>query len=105
MAINIGNGLGNQTSIGKNDRLQKSSESTENKTGQTVSSKETLAEDTVQLSGAAQILKDQEAKISSLPEVNMEKVERIKEQIASGEYKIDTQKLASSMQSIDALFS
>ncbi|WP_191600993.1 flagellar biosynthesis anti-sigma factor FlgM [Marinomonas algicola] len=105
MAINIGNGLGNQASIGKNDRLQKTTESTDNQTGQTVSSKETLAEDTVQLSGAAQVLKDQEAKISSLPVIDMDKVERIKQEIASGEYKIDTQKLASNMQHIDALFS
>ena len=105
MAINIGNGLGNQANIGKNERLQKTSESTENKTGQTVSSKDTLAEDTVQLSGAAQVLKDQEMKISSLPDVDMDKIERIKQQIAAGEYKIDTQKLAGNMQNIDALFS
>ncbi|MCZ2721186.1 flagellar biosynthesis anti-sigma factor FlgM [Marinomonas sp. 15G1-11] len=104
MAINISNGLGNQANIGKNERLQKSSESTENRAGQNVSSKDTLSEDTVQLSDAAQILKDQEAKISNLPDMDMEKVERVKQAIAAGEYQIDTQKLASNMQSIDALF-
>jgi negative regulator of flagellin synthesis FlgM len=34
----------------------------------------------------------------------MDKVEQIKQAIAAGEYKIDTEKLASSMLSIDELF-
>lgn len=106
MAINI-NGLGTPTTIGKNDRLQKAPEADSGKSseGTSVNSKDTLAEDTVQLSGAAQVLKDQEAKIARLPDVNMDRVEQIKQAIAAGEYKIDTQKLAGNMLAIDALFS
>ncbi len=104
MAINL-NGILNQTNVTKNDRLQKSSEQPEGAKSSSVSSKDTLAEDTVQLSGAAQVLKNQEEKISNLPDVDMDKVEEIKQALAAGEYKIDTQKLASNMQSIDALFS
>lgn len=104
MAINLGNIL-NQSNVSKNDRLQKSSEPTEGANSKAPSSKETLAEDTVQLSGTAQVLKSQEEKISNLPDVDMNKVEEIKQALAAGEYKVDTQKLASNMQSIDALFS
>jgi len=104
MAINLGNIL-NQSNVGKNDRLQKSSEQNEGVNSKSPSSKETLAEDTVQLSGTAQILKSQEEKISNLPDIDMDKVEEIKQALAAGEYKVDTQKLASNMQSIDALFS
>ncbi|MFT2110690.1 flagellar biosynthesis anti-sigma factor FlgM [Marinomonas sp. 2405UD68-3] len=104
MAINLGNIL-NQSNVSKNDRLQKSSGETEGVKSKVPSNKETLAEDTVKLSGTAQVLKNQEEKISNLPDIDMDKVEEIKQALAAGEYKIDTQKLASNMQSIDALFS
>ncbi|MCV2401514.1 flagellar biosynthesis anti-sigma factor FlgM [Marinomonas sp. C2222] len=103
MAIQF-TGLSSQSSI-KNERAHKD-EATGNTVGNqsAVKSGGTLAEDTVKLSGAAQSLHDQHAKISSLPDIDMDKVEQIKNAIAAGEYKIDTQKLASNMASMDHLF-
>jgi negative regulator of flagellin synthesis FlgM len=63
-----------------------------------------MAEDTVKLSGAAQTLQNQESKINGLSDIDQQKVDQIKQAIASGNYKIDSQKLASNMASMDSLF-
>lgn len=102
MAMNI-SGVGTQPSLTtKNERIQKEEASSSSQsTG--VNSKEGLAEDTVQLSSVAQSLQVKGSESEST--VDMDKVEQIKQAIAAGEYKIDTQKLASSMLSMDELFS
>ncbi|BFM50840.1 flagellar biosynthesis anti-sigma factor FlgM [Marinomonas sp. THO17] len=103
MAINL-TGLSNQGTINKSERAHKddaAASATENR-GSTPSG--TMAEDTVRLSGTAQTLQNQQAKLNSLPEVDMEKVEQIKSALAAGEYKIDTQRLANNMASMDSLF-
>ncbi|WP_421855635.1 flagellar biosynthesis anti-sigma factor FlgM [Marinomonas sp.] len=104
MAIHF-SGLSNQSAINKSERTQKddvASNATEKQSA--VRSGGTLAEDTVKLSGTAQTLQSQQSKINSLPDVDMDKVEQIKSAIAAGEYKIDTQKLANNMASMDSLF-
>lgn len=104
MAIQL-TGLSNQSTINKSERFQKddvSSRSSDKSSAELNGG--TLAQDTVKLSGAAQTLQSQQAKISSLPDIDMDKVEQIKSAIAAGEYKIDTQKLASNMASMDSLF-
>lgn len=104
MAIHL-TGLSNQSAINKSERSQKDDptvSSTDKKSA--VQNGGTLAEDTVKLSGTAQTLQSQHAKIGSLPDVDMDKVEQIKSAIAAGEYKIDTQKLANNMASMDSLF-
>ena len=102
MAINI-SGVGTQPTLStnKNDRVQKD-EANNALQSSSVNSKESLAEDTVQLSSVAQSLQAKGSDNES--EVDMDKVEQIKQAIAAGEYKIDTEKLASSMLSIDELF-
>lgn len=101
MAINF-TGVGTQPTLTtKNDRIQKEESSSSSQTS-SVNSKESLSEDTVQLSSVAQSLQVKNA--DSEASVDMDKVEKIKQAIAAGEYKIDTQKLASSMMSMDALF-
>ncbi|MGO2353281.1 MAG: flagellar biosynthesis anti-sigma factor FlgM [Marinomonas foliarum] len=104
MAIHF-TGLSNQNTINKSERSQKD-DVAGNATAKNnpVQSGGTLAEDTVKLSGTAQTLQSQQSKINSLPDVDMDKVEQIKNAIASGEYKIDTQKLANNMASMDSLF-
>ncbi|MGR0277986.1 flagellar biosynthesis anti-sigma factor FlgM [Marinomonas dokdonensis] len=102
MAIHL-TGLSTQNSVGKNERTSKEGASGTS-VESNVRSNEKMAEDTVRLSGAAQTLQSQEAKISSLPDVDMEKVEQIKRAIAAGEYRIDSQKLANNMASMDSLF-
>jgi len=104
MAINF-TGLSNQGSINKSERSQKddaAGNATEKQN--TAQSGGVLAEDTVRLSGTAQTLQSQQSKINDLPNVDMDKVEQIKAAIAAGDYKIDTQKLANNMASMDSLF-
>ncbi|ADZ90307.1 flagellar biosynthesis anti-sigma factor FlgM [Marinomonas mediterranea] len=105
MAINI-SGLGNQTTLGKNEKIQKENvaESNTASSGSSVNAKETLSEDTVQLSGTAQSLQSSQASLGETPEVDMDKVEQIKQALAAGEYKIDTEKLASNLVAMDSLF-
>lgn len=105
MAINL-NGVGTQPSLTtKNERISKEESNTPSSAStSTVDSKETLAEDTVQLSSVAQSLHSKGSDSESSA-IDMDKVEQIKQAIAAGEYKIDTEKLASNMMSMDALFS
>ncbi|TDO98207.1 flagellar biosynthesis anti-sigma factor FlgM [Marinomonas balearica] len=104
MAINI-SGLGNQTTLGKNEKVQKENVVESNtSSGTNVSAKETLSEDTVQLSGTAQSLQSSQASLENTPEVDLDKVEQIKQALAAGEYKIDTEKLASNLVAMDSLF-
>ncbi len=51
--------------------------------------------DTIKFSDDARLRTDAHAAASSAPDIRREKVEAIKAQIAAGEYKIDTQKIAS----------
>lgn len=103
MAINI-SGVGTQPALStnKNERLQKEEVTNSSQTSN-VNSKEGLSDDTVQLSNVAQSLQVKGS--DSEANVDMDKVEQIKQAIAAGEYKIDTEKLASNMLSMDALFS
>jgi len=104
MAIHL-TGLSNQSIVNKSERSQKddaTGSATEKQS--TVQHGGTLAEDTVKLSGTAQTLQSQQSKMDNLPDVDMDKVEQIKNAIAAGEYKIDTQKLANNMASMDSLF-
>lgn len=102
MAINF-TGISNQGSVAKNSRTP-AEDSTSKTAVDANTSGGTMAEDTVKLSGAAQTLQNQEAKINGLSDIDQQKVDQIKQAIASGNYKIDSQKLASNMASMDSLF-
>ncbi|CUB02868.1 flagellar biosynthesis anti-sigma factor FlgM [Marinomonas fungiae] len=103
MAMNI-SGVGTPPTLSstKNDRV-KNDETNTTSSGTNVNSKEGLSDDTVQLSSVAQSLQVKSS--DSEASVDMDKVEQIKQAIAAGEYKIDTQKLASNMMAMDELFS
>lgn len=103
MAINF-TGLTNQSNVTKNERATKD-DAVKNSVGkETTPSGGAMAKDTVNLSGTAQTLQNQEAKINSMPDIDQEKVDRIKSELASGNYRIDSQKLAKNMASMDSLF-
>ncbi|SBS25580.1 anti-sigma28 factor FlgM [Marinomonas aquimarina] len=103
MAINI-SGVGTQPTLSstKNDRV-KNDEASNASANTGVNNKEGLSDDTVQLSSVAQSLQVKSS--DSEASVDMDKVEQIKQAIAAGEYKIDTDKLASNMMAMDELFS
>ncbi|WP_133012685.1 flagellar biosynthesis anti-sigma factor FlgM [Marinomonas flavescens] len=105
MAINF-TGILNQSNVAKNSRALKEDTNTPNDAvgNNQSNSGGTMAEDTVKLSGAAQTLQNHESKINGLSDIDQKKVDQIKQAIASGNYKIDSQKLANNMASIDSLF-
>ncbi|SBS28045.1 Anti-sigma-28 factor, FlgM [Marinomonas spartinae] len=104
MAIHF-TGLSNQSNVTKNERATKDDANKHSvDTSSTPNSSSLMAADTVKLSGTAKTLKHQESRINNMPEIDQDKVDRIKNELASGNYKIDTQKLAHNMASMDALF-
>lgn len=58
--------------------------------------------DSVSLTSQAQQLQSAQLKMASLPEVDMKKVEEIKQAISEGRYKIDPEKLAANIASFEA---
>ena len=76
---------------------------TENTVSPSVKSTANTA-DQVELSSQATSLKSLENKLSSLPEVDEERVAAIKAAVDNGEYTIDNEQLANSILSSDALF-
>ena len=64
-----------------------------------------VAEDRVDISSSPDLLKSAQEALSQTPEVNMEKVEAIKEKIAAGEYPIDADRIASKMMDLERLLS
>ena len=99
MAINI-NGLGTSGT---------SSEKTQSKDGVTkINSKpassgdSSQANDQVNLSTEAKVLKKVEAQIKSMGDVDQAKIERIKTALRNGEYQIDYDRLASAIQRFES---
>ncbi|MGL4938928.1 flagellar biosynthesis anti-sigma factor FlgM [Shewanella sp.] len=58
--------------------------------------------DSVVITAQAQQLQGAQAKMASLPEVDLKKVAEIKQAIAEGRYKIDPEKLAANIASFEA---
>ncbi len=59
--------------------------------------------DTVQLSNAAQTLQNVEKKLANTPDVDSERVERLKQEIESGSYQINAERVAEKMLNFDNL--
>lgn len=104
MTFNI-NGYNNQPNVAKNDRLHRNTDDQKASNIELPEKSGVLADDTVNLSAAAQNLQAQKAKIDSLPDMDMNRVEQIKQAIADGNYKVDTEKLANNMVTMDSIFS
>lgn len=58
--------------------------------------------DVVQLSDRARVLKSAGETVSKMPEVDQEKVDRIRSAIESGDYKIDHEKLAAAFRRFES---
>ncbi|MHA7879488.1 MAG: flagellar biosynthesis anti-sigma factor FlgM [Saccharospirillum sp.] len=59
-------------------------------------------DDVVELSDRAQILRTVSSRVQQMPDVDQEKVERIKTAIANGDYKIDYDKLAAAFRRFES---
>jgi len=102
MAINsINNGIGNQTHhINDAQQSQRTAETRQNPQQQSTTS--SSAADTVQLTGTAAQLRSLEQQISALPVVDVQRVDAIKKEIASGTYEIDPPRVADKMIQIES---
>lgn len=67
------------------------------------SDKKTSASDQVLLTPFVQKLQEIEKSLAQQPEINVDNVERIKQQIANNEYSINTDKIAEKLIGIDKL--
>lgn len=101
MAMNINGLTSGQTGTSKtrqNDGASEVGSPTTQKSG-TESASES---DVVQLSDRARILKSAGDTISQMPEIDQEKVDRIRSAIAGGDYKIDHEKLAAAFRRFES---
>jgi negative regulator of flagellin synthesis FlgM len=57
--------------------------------------------DKIELTAHSKTLKELEQKISALPDVDMEKVAEVKARIASGQYRMDAERIADKMLAMD----
>ena len=69
----------------------------------TNTSTRTVSQDTVELSQTAKVLKAADATIANTPDVDSDKVARIKAALDNGSYTIDSQRVAEKMMSFEAL--
>lgn len=60
--------------------------------------------DTVQLSEAAKALQNVESKLANTPEVDSARIEQLKQDIESGNYQINAERVAEKFLSLDNLF-
>lgn len=92
MAININGPTSIQVNANKTQKNSGSDglEGAKSTTG----TEDAKSEDVVNVSDRAQVLKAVEDRIHQMPDIDQEKVDRIRNAITNGEYKIDYDKLA-----------
>ena len=98
MTININN-LNNQTQVHQNKQTQVKQDAAQvaNNNAQV----KNVARDSVSLTPQAQQLKDLQKKSADAPAVDQKKIDELKKAIASGEYKVDADKLMKNMLSYE----
>ncbi|WP_101759999.1 flagellar biosynthesis anti-sigma factor FlgM [Oceanicoccus sp. KOV_DT_Chl] len=98
------NGLGGFS--GPQAKTEQSGKNTAKPTESSTPGSESVAPaaDDVQLSSEAKSLQSLADKVNSLPEVNIERAEKIKAMLERGEYQVDDLVLADKILSSDALF-
>jgi negative regulator of flagellin synthesis FlgM len=92
MAININGPTQNQVGANKTQKNNGSNEATDLKSGN--GTKTASKDDVVEVSDRARVLKAVESRVSQMPDIDQDKVDRIRNAISNGEYKIDYDKLA-----------
>ncbi len=94
--------ISHQVPVTRQDNRSGPAESAPSATGGPAAGDKTSA-DTVELTGMAQRLKALEAAVAELPEVDEARVAALREQIASGEYTVDSRSVADKMLGMDKL--
>lgn len=95
MAININN-LNNQSQVKQKVEQQQKVQQQANQNASNATQAKHVAKDSVSLTPQAQKMADlqKKAKADDAPAIDQQKIQQIKKAIASGEYKIDPDKLA-----------
>lgn len=102
MAIhNINNMLGNQSTKVANGNTS-NSQATSSATEQALQAKGSVRQDAVVLTDQAQQLGRVQQRLSNAPTTNQAKVEALKAAIDKGEYKVDSQRVAKKMMSMES---
>lgn len=94
MAININN-LNNQTQVHQNKQTQNKQDAAQ--TANNNAQVKNVAHDSVSLTPQAQQFKELQKKSGDAPSVDQKKIDELKKAIASGEYKVDAEKLMNNM--------
>ncbi|RRJ85017.1 flagellar biosynthesis anti-sigma factor FlgM [Aestuariirhabdus litorea] len=105
MAININNNLLNPAGARSSESRDRQGDAigTDSKEGQnSVAKPVTARTDSVNLSSEGKNLRQIEDKLSSQPEIDQDKVARIKKAIAEGSYQVDARKLADNLFAMEA---
>ena len=96
MAININN-LGNNNQVKNKVEQQAQVKQQATQTSVNVEQAKTVRQDSVSITPQAKQLSELQKKANDAPTINQKKVEELKKAIMSGEYKVDPEKLASSI--------
>lgn len=100
MAINI-NGPGS-TQVGTGKTQKNNEAATAEVKSSSAGTEAAKSDDVVQLSDKARVMKAVESRIQSMPEIDQEKVDRIRNAITNGEYNIDYEKLAAAFRRFES---
>lgn len=92
MAININGPTQNQVGANKTQKNPETGSSGLSKSGN--GTEPASSDDVVEVSDRARVLKAVESRVSQMPDIDQDKVDRIRNAISNGEYKIDYDKLA-----------
>lgn len=96
MAININN-LGNNSQVHNNLKQQAEVKNQANQQAGKAAQAQNLGKDSVSITPQAKQMSELQKKANEAPVIDQKKVEELKKAIASGEYKIDPEKLAASI--------
>ncbi len=103
--INNSNSGFRNSSLSENRKSTSSTGSDGKSTSTASTANSSQQSDTVDISSMSDKLHALKQKIDSTPEINSSKVESIKKQIASGEYPIDAERIASKFIDLEQLLS
>ncbi|MDH5426245.1 MAG: flagellar biosynthesis anti-sigma factor FlgM [Gammaproteobacteria bacterium] len=95
----------NQTDIqsGQSNKTSKAKVVTD--TAEKVQTVSTSTADTVSITGEASRIRELQSSLANVPDIDLEKVESIKKEIASGNYPIDHERIAGNLLDLEKILS
>ena len=91
----------NTGQVGTNTRKANASSDVSTNQAESRSANNVVQQDSVELSNKSQLINSLLSELSTKPEVNESKVEQLRNSIASGEYTVSAEKIASKLLTLD----